>query len=148
MDRPLDCNLIHFSEQSNDIMGRLQQYSKFCLFALSLIFFAMSQHCSNAQEAPAQSTASTPSQTTRSTQQGFWTRLGHAYIGDWTASSSNLPVAPAPQKHARPAQLSAISFNRLAHRWDPRHRRTRLPDLYAHAGRQQEREPLQNLRLV
>ena len=43
-------------------------------------------------------------------QRGFFTRWGHAYIDDWTASSSNAAPAPEPKRRGYAAPLSSPPF--------------------------------------
>ena len=35
-------------------------------------------------------------------QRGFFTRLGHAYLDDWTVDSSGAPTPPAPERRGTP----------------------------------------------
>ncbi len=43
-------------------------------------------------------------------QRGFFTRLGHAYLDDWTVASSGVPEAPAPERRGTPAPLNSPPF--------------------------------------
>jgi Putative beta-barrel porin-2, OmpL-like. bbp2 len=43
-------------------------------------------------------------------KQGFFTRLGRAYLSDWTASSSTAPAAPGPARRGTPAPLNSPPF--------------------------------------
>jgi hypothetical protein len=43
-------------------------------------------------------------------QRGFFTRLGHAYLDDWTVDSNGLPQAPAPERRGTPAPLNSPPF--------------------------------------
>jgi hypothetical protein len=43
-------------------------------------------------------------------KRGFWVRLGHAYIDDWTSSSNGSPQAPAPARRGTPAPLNSPPF--------------------------------------
>ncbi len=53
---------------------------------------------------------STPSTATTPAQRGFMTRLGHAYLDDWTVDSNGLPAAPTPERRGTPAPLSSPPF--------------------------------------
>lgn len=48
--------------------------------------------------------------TQQAAQRGFFSRLGHAYIDDWTSSSSGAPDAPAPARRGTPAPLDSPPF--------------------------------------
>jgi hypothetical protein len=43
-------------------------------------------------------------------KQGFWVRLGHAYIDDWTSSSNGSAAPPAPARRGTPAPLNSPPF--------------------------------------
>jgi hypothetical protein len=43
-------------------------------------------------------------------QRGFFTRLGHAYLDDWTVDSSGAPPAPDPPRRGTPAPLNSPPF--------------------------------------
>ncbi len=43
-------------------------------------------------------------------QRGFWTRLGHAYLDDWSPPVSDATPAPAPQRRGTPAPLNSPPF--------------------------------------
>ena len=65
----------------------------------------------SAAQAPADKTAAPgaapAAPATVTPQQGFFTRLGHAYLDDWTANTS---TAPAPERRGTPAPLSSPPF--------------------------------------
>lgn len=55
----------------------------------------------------------TPSPTQASSQpekRGFFTRLGHAYLDDWTVDSNGAPASPAPERRGNPAPLNSPPF--------------------------------------
>src|ERR1700761_7807231 len=60
-------------------------------------------------DAPLQSTSTqTPASPTLQPpppHRGFFTRLGHAYIDDWTVDSNGLPPSPEPVRRGTPAPL-------------------------------------------
>ena len=41
---------------------------------------------------------------------GFFTRLGHAYLDDWTVDSSGSPAAPEPARRGTPRPLNSPPF--------------------------------------
>ena len=45
-----------------------------------------------------------------SPRRGFFTRLGHAYLDDWTVDSNGLPAAEAPKRRGDPAPLNSPPF--------------------------------------
>ncbi len=60
---------------------------------------------------PAQTTATAPAPSAApATKRGFLTRLGHAYIDDWTVDSSGAPAAPEAPRRGTPAPLSSPPF--------------------------------------
>ncbi len=59
----------------------------------------------DAQAAPA-----APTPLTTAVKRGFFTRLGHAYLDDWTANSSGAPPAPEPARRGTPAPLNSPPF--------------------------------------
>src|SRR5581483_11176445 len=65
---------------------------------------AVTLFCAGAMQLAGQST------TNQDHNEGFFTRLGHAYINDWTASSNGLPPAPEPQRRGTPAPLNSPPF--------------------------------------
>ena len=44
------------------------------------------------------------------TKRGFFTRLGHAYLDDWTVDSNGAPAAPAPARRGTPPPLNSPPF--------------------------------------
>jgi hypothetical protein len=52
---------------------------------------------------PAPAPASTP-------KKGFFTRLGHAYLDDWTVDSNGSPAAPEPARRGTPRPLNSPPF--------------------------------------
>jgi hypothetical protein len=43
-------------------------------------------------------------------KRGFFTRLGHAYLDDWTVDSNGAPTPPAPERRGTPAPLNSPPF--------------------------------------
>ena len=43
-------------------------------------------------------------------KRGFFTRLGHAYLDDWTVDSNGAPAPPAPERRGTPAPLNSPPF--------------------------------------
>jgi hypothetical protein len=64
-------------------------------------------------------------------QRGFFTRLGHAYLDDWTVDSNGAPACPRTRaaRNPRPLELATLSRSRLADRRNRGDRRTRLRHL-------------------
>ena len=56
------------------------------------------------------SSSTTKTSETQAPKRGFFTRWGHAYIDDWTASSSGAPEPPAPARRGTPPPLSSPPF--------------------------------------
>jgi hypothetical protein len=56
-----------------------------------------------ADAAPAPAPASTP-------KRGFFTRLGHAYLDDWTVDSNGSPAAPEAARRGTPRPLNSPPF--------------------------------------
>jgi hypothetical protein len=85
----------------------MQSFVRYFLFAIVLLGLApMSLAQSDAPslvDDPGAATAGTP-------HRGFFTRLGHAYIDDWTVDSSGAPAAPAPERRGTPAPLNSPPF--------------------------------------
>ncbi len=44
------------------------------------------------------------------TNRDFLTRLGHAYLDDWTVDSNGAPAAPSPERRGTPAPLNSPPF--------------------------------------
>src|SRR3984957_16367744 len=65
-------------------------------------------------DAPLQSgSTQTPAATTlpaAPAPRGFFTRLGHAYLDDWTVNSNGQPPAPEPARRGTPAPLNSPPF--------------------------------------
>jgi Putative beta-barrel porin-2, OmpL-like. bbp2/Carboxypeptidase regulatory-like domain len=55
-------------------------------------------------------TAIAPTAAAPNLKRGFWTRLGHAYIDDWTSSSNGSEPPPAPARRGTPAPLNSPPF--------------------------------------
>ncbi len=68
----------------------------------------------SAAQAPADKTAAPGAAAgappTATPQRGFMTRLGHAYLDDWTVDSSGAPAAPAAERRGWAAPLSSPPF--------------------------------------
>ena len=81
---------------------------------------------------------------------GFFTRLGHAYLDDWTVDSNGSPAAPEPARRGtpRPLELTPVSRCGLADGRYCRDRCSGLQQLHPDAGDQREQEPYQDVRLV
>ena len=63
---------------------------------------------------PAQDAAAPPPSATTpvapAATRGFFTRLGHAYLDDWTVDSNGAPASPAPARRGTPAPLNSPPF--------------------------------------
>jgi Putative beta-barrel porin-2, OmpL-like. bbp2 len=59
-----------------------------------------------------QATAAVPAAAPVPAQRGFFTRLGHAYLDDWTGYSNGAPAAPAPapERRGTPPPLNSPPF--------------------------------------
>lgn len=80
---------------------------------LSLFGFlssATAQQDSSQPDAVSSALPSAPVGNQTTAKQGFMTRLGHAYIDDWTSASSSAPAAPAPERRGTPAPLNSPPF--------------------------------------
>ena len=68
----------------------------------------------SAAQAPADKTAAPGAAPgaapTATPQRGFFTRLGHAYLDDWTVDSNGAAPSPAPERRGTPAPLSSPPF--------------------------------------
>ena len=64
-----------------------------------------SEASSQAPAAAPVSAAPAPAQ-----KRGFFTRLGHAYLDDWTVDSNGAPPAPEPVRRGTPAPLNSPPF--------------------------------------
>jgi Putative beta-barrel porin-2, OmpL-like. bbp2 len=51
-----------------------------------------------------------PTSTPAPVKRGFLTRLGHAYLDDWTVDSNGAPAAAAPERRGTPAPLNSPPF--------------------------------------
>src|SRR6201999_2124806 len=79
---------------------------------LGLVFFSvwgLSARADNGIDIPLDSpqTSSSQASGTPPAQRGFFTRLGHAYIDDWTVDSSGAPPSPAPERRGTAAPLNS-----------------------------------------
>jgi hypothetical protein len=54
--------------------------------------------------------ASLPAATVPKQERGFFTRLGHAYLDDWTVDSNGAPAAPEPARRGTPPPLNSPPF--------------------------------------
>ena len=66
--------------------------------------FADASPQSASTQAPAATTPQPPA------PRGFFTRLGHAYLDDWTVDSSGQPPAPEPERRGTPRPLNSPPF--------------------------------------
>ncbi len=63
----------------------------------------------DSQTVPATASTSTGASTAK---RGFFTRLGHAYLDDWTVDSNGAPTPPAPERRGTPPPLNSPPFPR------------------------------------
>ena len=80
---------------------------------LLLTSCALAQDSSSSQEAVTTALPASPgavSTVQNSEQRGFFTRLGHAYLDDWTVDSNGTPASPAPERRGTPAPLNSPPF--------------------------------------
>jgi hypothetical protein len=54
--------------------------------------------------------ADAPAAPTPTPKRGFFTRLGHAYLDDWTADSSGAPPGPEVPRRGTPAPINSPPF--------------------------------------
>jgi Putative beta-barrel porin-2, OmpL-like. bbp2/Carboxypeptidase regulatory-like domain len=59
---------------------------------------------------PQTNPATAPAPAAPTAKRGFFTRLGHAYLDDWTVDSNGAPAAPAPERRGTPAPLNSPPF--------------------------------------
>ena len=52
----------------------------------------------------------TPTQAAYPSPRGFFTRLGYAYLDDWTVDSNGIATSPAPARRGTPAPLNSPPF--------------------------------------
>jgi hypothetical protein len=63
-----------------------------------------------ADPSPQAAVASSPATTPALPNRGFFTRLGHAYLDDWTVDSNGSPAAPEPARRGTPRPLNSPPF--------------------------------------
>jgi Putative beta-barrel porin-2, OmpL-like. bbp2/Carboxypeptidase regulatory-like domain len=63
-----------------------------------------------ADASPQAAAAPIPAAPAPTQKRGFFTRLGHAYLDDWTVDSSGAPPAPTPERRGTPAPLNSPPF--------------------------------------
>ncbi len=75
--------------------------------------FANAPGATLAADAPAQTDGAggpPPSGASAAPKRGFFTRLGHAYLDDWTVDSNGSPAAPEPARRGTPRPLNSPPF--------------------------------------
>jgi hypothetical protein len=74
--------------------------------------FDTGQALATAGEPPANAAAdrSSPTSTQPRPQRGFFTRLGHAYLDDWTVDSNGSPASPESPRRGTPRPLNSPPF--------------------------------------
>ncbi len=94
----------------NWFTGTLLALAVVCFFLSSHITFAQSADAPPAPATAAPAPAALAPAPTPALPQGFFTRLGHAYLDDWTVDSSGAPPAPEPARRGTPAPLNSPPF--------------------------------------
>jgi hypothetical protein len=64
----------------------------------------------DADPSPQAVAAPPPAAAAPTPQRGFFTRLGHAYLDDWTVDSNGSPAAPEPARRGTPRPLNSPPF--------------------------------------
>ncbi len=80
----------------------------FTMAMLSTTGFAENDPSTSDVDSPQATDAAVPS--APAPQRGFFTRLGHAYLDDWTVDSNGSPASPEPARRGTPRPLNSPPF--------------------------------------